>query len=146
MLKRDIELTRVSAGGLMGVWQGLENTRESLVSYQRNVGHYKVRSRFRIDLSLNWGRVLREQTLKNESSSRRPDSLATTSRATRSRSTKKSPASRRSWTRCAARSNSHGVAVEEARRGPRCESWARVEAQLGAARGKCTVLDILLSM
>ncbi|BGP30425.1 hypothetical protein JCM10296v2_002179 [Rhodotorula toruloides] len=42
MLKRDIELTRVSAGGLMGVWQGLESTRESLVSYQRNVGHYKA--------------------------------------------------------------------------------------------------------
>ncbi|BGO89939.1 hypothetical protein NBRC10512_001923 [Rhodotorula toruloides] len=42
MLKRDIELTRVSAGGLMGVWQGLENTRESLVSYQRNLGHYKA--------------------------------------------------------------------------------------------------------
>ncbi|BGP23128.1 proteophosphoglycan ppg4 [Rhodotorula toruloides] len=42
MLKRDIELTRVSAGGLMGVWQGLESTRESLVSYQQNVGHYKA--------------------------------------------------------------------------------------------------------
>lgn len=66
MLKRDIELTRVSAGGLMGVWQGLENTRESLVSYQRNLGHYKVCSRVcgfrssRLFSTIRWRSLLME--------------------------------------------------------------------------------------
>ncbi|GAA5902695.1 hypothetical protein JCM8208_007043 [Rhodotorula glutinis] len=41
-LKRDLEITRASAGAVIGVWQALEQTRESLVSYQRHVEHYKA--------------------------------------------------------------------------------------------------------
>ncbi|GAA5834701.1 hypothetical protein JCM9279_007086 [Rhodotorula babjevae] len=41
-LKRDLEITRASAGAVIGVWQALEETRESLVSYQRHVEHYKA--------------------------------------------------------------------------------------------------------
>ena len=44
-LKRDLEITRASAGAVIGVWQALEETRESLVSYQRHVEYYKVRPR-----------------------------------------------------------------------------------------------------
>ncbi|GAA6048991.1 hypothetical protein JCM3770_005429 [Rhodotorula araucariae] len=42
MLRRDLEITRASAGAVMDVWQALERTRESLVSYQRHVEHYKA--------------------------------------------------------------------------------------------------------
>lgn len=46
MLRRDLELTRATAGAVIGVWQLLEGTRESLVSYSRHVEHYKVRLAF----------------------------------------------------------------------------------------------------
>ncbi|GJN87151.1 hypothetical protein Rhopal_000096-T1 [Rhodotorula paludigena] len=42
MLRRDLELTRATAGAVIGVWQLLEGTRESLVSYSRHVEHYKA--------------------------------------------------------------------------------------------------------
>ncbi|GAA5868633.1 hypothetical protein JCM8547_003762 [Rhodosporidiobolus lusitaniae] len=41
-LRRDLELTRASAGAVMGVWEALEGTRESLISYNAHVGHFKA--------------------------------------------------------------------------------------------------------
>ncbi|GAA5988718.1 hypothetical protein JCM11641_005154 [Rhodosporidiobolus odoratus] len=42
MLRRDLDLARVSAGAVIGVWQALEGTRESLVGYSKHVGHFKA--------------------------------------------------------------------------------------------------------
>ncbi|GAA6062387.1 hypothetical protein JCM10212_003196 [Sporobolomyces blumeae] len=41
-LRRDLELTRGSAEAVVGVWQALEGTRESLVGYRNNVGFFKA--------------------------------------------------------------------------------------------------------
>ncbi|CEQ41482.1 SPOSA6832_03217, partial [Sporobolomyces salmonicolor] len=43
-LRRDLELTKASAEAVVGVWEALEGTRESLLSYRDNVGFFKVRS------------------------------------------------------------------------------------------------------
>ncbi|BGP38324.1 hypothetical protein JCM10450v2_002270 [Rhodotorula kratochvilovae] len=42
MLRRDLEITRASAGAVMDVWQSLEDTRNSLKLYQQHVGQYKA--------------------------------------------------------------------------------------------------------
>ncbi|GAA5893001.1 hypothetical protein JCM6882_006913 [Rhodosporidiobolus microsporus] len=42
MLRRDLELTRASAGAVVGVWEALEGTREALLSYSKHVGHFKA--------------------------------------------------------------------------------------------------------
>ena len=51
-LRKDLELTRGSAEAVVGVWQALEGTRESLVGYRNNVGFFKVR------LSSSFNRLL----------------------------------------------------------------------------------------
>lgn len=42
-LRRDLELTRQSAGSVVEIWRGLEGMRELLLGYRWNVGHFKVR-------------------------------------------------------------------------------------------------------
>ncbi|GAA5838410.1 hypothetical protein JCM11251_004928 [Rhodosporidiobolus azoricus] len=42
MLRRDLELTRASAGAVVGVWEALEGTREALLGYSKHVGHFKA--------------------------------------------------------------------------------------------------------
>ncbi|GAA5927126.1 hypothetical protein JCM1841_006056 [Sporobolomyces salmonicolor] len=41
-LRRDLELTKASAEAVVGVWEALEGTRESLLSYRDNVGFFKA--------------------------------------------------------------------------------------------------------
>ncbi|GAA5909833.1 hypothetical protein JCM5296_001831 [Sporobolomyces johnsonii] len=41
-LRRDLELTKTSARAVVGVWEALEGTRASLLSYRNNVGFFKA--------------------------------------------------------------------------------------------------------
>ncbi|GAA6018834.1 hypothetical protein JCM10207_000256 [Rhodosporidiobolus poonsookiae] len=41
-LRRDLDLTRASAGAVIGVWEALEGTREALIGYSKHVGHFKA--------------------------------------------------------------------------------------------------------
>lgn len=108
-LKRDLEITRASAGAVIGVWQALEDTRESLVSYQRHVEHYKVRFSPR-----RAGAARRADRRRARACSRRPESSAFTSLGMASASSRRSAASRPLWARCARRSTKRaGVRPEE---------------------------------
>ncbi|GAA6005118.1 hypothetical protein JCM11491_002583 [Sporobolomyces phaffii] len=41
-LRRDLDLTRGSAEAVIGVWEGLEATRNDLLGYRNNVGYFKA--------------------------------------------------------------------------------------------------------
>lgn len=75
-LRRDLDLTRGSAAAVIGVWEALEETRNGLLGYRNNVGHFKVSSTRCFSPS--------STPLPTSTCSRRRASLATICRATTS--------------------------------------------------------------